>query len=151
MTGFDLENFLPYQLAVLAERVSQGFADLYRERYGLSVAEWRVVAHLGQSGVVSVREIHLCAMLGKSQVSRAATKLERNGYITKKANPEDGRLVSLALTEKGKSMLAELAPQAKAYERKILSRLDGGSEFRASVKRLLDSKQSKRLNHKTLF
>ena len=91
MTGFDLEEFLPYQLAVLAERVSQGFADLYRERYDLSVAEWRVVAHLGQSGMVSVREIHLRAMLGKSQVSRAATKLERNGYITKKANP--GRMV----------------------------------------------------------
>ena len=142
MSGFDLEEFLPYQLAVLAERVSQGLSDLYRQKYGLSVAEWRVVAHLGQSGMVSVREIHQRAMLGKSQVSRAATKLEGNGYITKTPNPVDGRLVSLALTDKGKAMLAELAPQAMAYERRILSELDGASEFRASVKRLLATKGS---------
>lgn len=138
MSGFNLEEFLPYQLAVLADRVSQGFAALYRQKYGLSVAEWRVVAHLGQSGTVSVREIHQRAMLEKSKVSRAASKLERNGYITKAANPADGRLVSLSLTDKGRAMLADLAPQARAYEGRILSELEGSAEFRASVKRLLD-------------
>jgi len=138
MSCFDLEEFLPYQLAVLADQVSRGFSALYRQRYGLSVAEWRVVAHLGQSGMVSVREIHRRAMLGKSQVSRAASKLERNGYITKAANPADGRLVSLALTERGKAMLADLAPKAMAYEREILTALDGGTEFRASVRQLLE-------------
>ncbi len=76
-------------------------------------------------------------MLGKSQVSRAASKLERDGYITKVANPNDGHLVSLALTDKGKAMLADLAPKANAYERQILEALDGGAEFRASVRRLL--------------
>ena len=138
MSGFDLDEFLPYQLAVLADRVSQGFSALYRQRYGLSVAEWRVVAHLGQSGVVSVREIHRRAMLDKSQVSRAASRLESNGYITKTANPADGRLVSLALTGKGKAMLADLAPQARAYERSILAGFDGATEFRAAVRRLLE-------------
>ncbi len=140
MSGFDLEEFLPYQLAVLADRASQGFSALYKQKYGLSVAEWRVVAHLGQSGKVSVREIHRRAMLGKSQVSRAASKLERNGYITKAADPRDGRLVSLALTDKGRSMLADLAPQARAYEQAILSRLDDGTEFRTAVTRLLEGK-----------
>jgi len=137
MSCFDLAEFLPYQLAVLADQVSRGFSVLYRQKYDLSVAEWRVVAHLGQSGRVSVREIHRCAMLGKSQVSRAASKLERNGYVTKAANPTDGRLVSLALTDKGKAMLADLAPRARAYEREILTALDGGTEFRASVRQLL--------------
>jgi len=138
MQGFDLEEFLPYQLAVLAERVSQGFSALYRRKYGLSVAEWRVVAHLGQSGKVSVRDIHRHAMLGKSQISRAASRLERDGYVAKTANPADGRLVSLALTDKGKAMLADLTPQAKAYERAVLSELDDGTGFRAAIKRLLE-------------
>ncbi len=141
MAGFDLEEFLPYQLAVLADRVSREFSALYKRKYDLSVAEWRVVAHLGQSGTVSVREIHRRAMLGKSQVSRAATRLERNGYISKAANPEDGRLVSLALTDKGKAMLAVLAPQARAYQRNVLSRLGGGNRFQADLRRLLESRK----------
>ena len=57
MTDFNLETFLPYQLNELSRAVSAGFSYHYRERYGITVAEWRVVAHLSQEDAVSVREI----------------------------------------------------------------------------------------------
>ncbi|MBC7157714.1 MAG: MarR family transcriptional regulator, partial [Rhodobacteraceae bacterium] len=92
-TAFDLSVFLPYRLAVAAQRVSRAFAQRYRHDFGLSVAEWRVLAHLSQSGNVSVREVFERVDLDKPRVSRAAARLEAAGYITKQPNPRDRRLV----------------------------------------------------------
>ena len=140
VSKFDLEEFLPYQLAVLAERVSQKFATLYKARFGISVAEWRVVAHLSQSERVSVREIHERVAMDKPKISRAATRLEASGYLTKSENPEDGRLVSLALTEEGRTMMAELVPLAEAFERDVLRQLGQESvRFRNVVRLLLSA------------
>jgi len=138
MNDFDLDAFLPYQLAVLSSRVSDGFMALYKEKFGISNPEWRVVAHLSQAGSVSVREIFRKVDMDKSKVSRAATRLENAGYITKKSNSKDRRLVELALTDKGRSMVAELAPIARAYEEEVLAALGPhASCFRAAVNRLL--------------
>lgn len=77
MPPFDLAAFLPCQLSVAASRVSRGFAERYRAEFGLSIPEWRVLAHLAQSDTVSVREIHARVDMDKSKVSRAAVRLER--------------------------------------------------------------------------
>lgn len=123
MTDFDLAAFLPYQLAVAASRTSRGFADRYRAEFGLSIAEWRVLAHLSQSGAVSVREIHARADMEKSRVSRAAARLEAAGYVAKRDHPADGRLVELTLTPQGRALVARLVPVAVAYQDELLARL----------------------------
>lgn len=130
-TPFILEDFLPYQLAVVAEQVSREFAATYREKFGLGRAEWRVVAHLSQSEAVSVREIHIRANLDKSRVSRAAARLVDEGYVAKVQNVTDKRLVELTLTDKGRAMVAELTPLAHAYQNALLERL--GPEAAATL------------------
>ena len=142
MPGFDLDGFLPYQLAVLSARVSRGFSDTYRQRFGISVAEWRVVAHLSQTDSVSVREIHERVDMDKSKVSRAASRLQKAGYVTKTGNPGDKRLVRLSLTGKGRAMIAELAPLARDYEAFVLDGLgEEAGAFRAAVAKLLSSEE----------
>lgn len=137
MTEFVLDEFLPYQLAVLSERTSREFSALYRDRFGISIPEWRVVAHLSQAGTVSVREIHARVAMDKSKVSRAAARLEAAGYVSKTADPRDGRLVALSLTDKGRAMVGELAPLAKAFEAAFLARLGPRAEaFRAALAEL---------------
>ncbi|MGR3199175.1 MAG: MarR family transcriptional regulator, partial [Paracoccus sp. (in: a-proteobacteria)] len=73
--SFDLDGFLPYQLSVAATKISRRFAALYRAEAGLTIPEWRVLAHLDRSGRVSVRDITARVHLDKSMVSRAATRL----------------------------------------------------------------------------
>ena len=137
---FVLDHFLVYQLTVLAGRLSRGLAEHYRRTWGISIPEWRVVAHLSQSDAVSVREIHAKVDMDKSKVSRAATRLEEAGYITKRSNPDDRRLVELALTRKGRAMMADLAPVALAYEARVLAQLgpDRASTFREATVLLLE-------------
>ena len=136
-TDFDLESFLPYQLSVLAARVSVGFARHYKQAYGISVAEWRVVAHLSRGEAVSVREIHERVNMDKPKVSRAASRLEDAGYVSKVVNAADRRLVELRLTEKGRAMVASLTPVARRYESRLLEAISGEEQaFRNLVARL---------------
>ncbi|SPF75122.1 putative HTH-type transcriptional regulator YusO [Aliiroseovarius pelagivivens] len=138
MTSFKLDDFLPYQIAVLSSRVSAEFSKHYRDAYGISVSEWRVVAHLSQADSVSVREIHKRVDMDKPKVSRAASRLEAAGYITKTINPNDRRLVELSLTDKGRAMIDALAPIAGKYEAQLTTLL--GQEdgcFREALTSLL--------------
>lgn len=136
--GFVLDDFLPYQLAVAASRVSRQFAALYQEQFGISMPEWRVVAHLSQAGSVSVREIHQRVDMDKSKVSRAASRLESAGLITKKVDQNDRRLVELALTTKGQALIEEMAPIAETFQQKLLSNLAPETDlFRRQLEKLL--------------
>jgi len=139
LTDFILNDFLPYQLSVLSARVSKEFSAHYRERFGISVSEWRIVAHLSQAqSPVSVREIFDRVNMDKSKVSRAASRLEKRGYVLKTKSRSDHRLVELSLSEAGRDMIKEMTPIALAFERSYLETL--GREklpFRAALETLL--------------
>lgn len=139
--NFDLSAFLPYQLAVAASRVSKGFAERYRAEFGLSIPEWRVLAHMAQFDAVSVREIQARVDMDKSKVSRAAARLEATGLIEKRGDPKDRRLLDMRLTEKGRDLMARITPIAETYQAELLARIGAQApEFRAALLRLLEEK-----------
>lgn len=140
MRSFDLDAFLPYQLTVLAGRMSRAFSETYADRFGITVPEWRVVAHLSQAdGPLSVREIHARVDMDKSKVSRAAARLEDRGYVEKRTNPADRRLVELSLSPSGREMIAQINPIALGFEADALATLAPAeaAAFRDIVTRLL--------------
>lgn len=118
--AFDLDSFTPYLISVLASRVSSELAKAYSQRFGISVAEWRVIAHLTQTTKVSVREIFDRVDMDRVKVSRAAARLESAGLVKKVVNPADRRLVELSLTPSGHRLLRQIAPLALSYERELL-------------------------------
>ncbi|MFV0410026.1 MAG: MarR family winged helix-turn-helix transcriptional regulator [Paracoccus sp. (in: a-proteobacteria)] len=129
---FDLDGFLPYQLNVAATQISRRFAALYEAEVGLSIPEWRVLAHLSRSGAVSVRDIHIQVNLDKSVVSRAASKLEQAGLVKKSGHEGDRRLIALELTDQGHALMQRLGRIAEAFQAKLMGELgplaDGLSE-----------------------
>ena len=137
--AFDLNDFLPYRLNAAASRISRAFADRYREEFGISIPEWRVLAHLHQSGDVSVRDIEARADMEKSKVSRAATRLEAAGYITKAVNDADRRLLALRLTPEGQALVARVLPVAMQFQAEMLARLgDAAPGLEAGLSLLLE-------------
>lgn len=117
--AFALAAFLPYRMNIAAERLSAGLAKRYRKEFGISVAEWRVLAHVNDAGQVSIRDIHDRVNLEKSKASRAAARLEAAGYLCKAVNPEDRRLIALTLTPKGTALMADLLRIAEDFQRRI--------------------------------
>ncbi|MEM6618178.1 MAG: MarR family winged helix-turn-helix transcriptional regulator [Pseudomonadota bacterium] len=133
-----LDRFLPYQLAVLANRVSREFSAVYAEKYGITVPEWRVLVHIWSAGPVSVREVHARVDMDKSKVSRAAARLQVAGYLTKDPDARDRRLVTLALTEQGQHVMDDLIPRAAAFEEELMDRIGApAKDFRAAINTLL--------------
>ena len=117
---FDLSAFLPYRLAVLSERASRRLAVEYEKSHGLAVAEWRVLAHLSRAEAVSVRDIHDRVNLEKPRVSRAVARLEADGLVSKAPGRGDGRLVAISLTKRGRAVLIDILPAARAVERALV-------------------------------
>lgn len=141
MHRFQLTAFLPYQLAVAAGRVSKAFSERYRTEFGLSIPEWRVLAHLAGGDAVSVREIHARVDMDKSKVSRAAARLEQAGLIEKRGHAEDKRLLDMRLTAKGQELMARIVPIADAYQEELLAMLGEDAEpFRAALLRILEER-----------
>ncbi|MEE3360001.1 MAG: MarR family winged helix-turn-helix transcriptional regulator [Pseudomonadota bacterium] len=138
LPDFDLYGFTPYRLAVAAKHTSEQLARQYRDRFGISIPEWRVLVHLAHSGNTSVRDIEARVAMEKYEVSRAAKRLREAGLIERKENPEDRRLIILSLTADGQKMMAELLPMAKAHQAELEKRLgDAFKQLEAGLEALL--------------
>lgn len=110
-----LEGFLPYRLNMLATEVSQTLARAYGQKFGISIPEWRVLATLGQFGVMTARDIGSHSRMHKTTVSRAVAALEKRRLVTRRANRADMREAFLALTDSGTAIYHEIVPMARAF------------------------------------
>ena len=135
---FTLDKFLPYRLNIAANLISRRFSALHQSETGLSIPEWRVMAHLANEGQVSIRDIHHKVNLDKSIVSRAASRLEQAGHLRKTGHATDGRLISLELTGQGHELMQKLGDIANRFQAELQTELgqDAG-RFTATLERLI--------------
>lgn len=125
----DLDHFLPYRLNSLADRISQALADLYGRRFGINVAEWRVLAWLSHREELTAKQVREHTRMDKARVSRAVQALEERGLIRRTQSDSDQRVHYLHLTAAGEALLGELIPEAHAWERELVTPLSAG-EYR---------------------
>lgn len=115
-----LAGFLPYQLSVASNAVSDLIAERYRKRFALKIPEWRVMAMLGDAGSMTQRALTAATLMDKVAVNRAVKVLEERALVARVPNPGDGRSHLLALTDEGRAIHAEVMPLALATERELL-------------------------------
>jgi len=120
----DLDHFLPYRMSVLTNRISQGLAELYAERFGISITQWRVLAVLGREPGLSANEVAGRTAMDKVAVSRAVAGLVDARLLQRKLHPADRRRSRLQLSAGGERIYAEIVPLALAYERALLDALE---------------------------
>lgn len=132
----DLDSFVPYRLSVLTNRMSDAIARLYSDRFELSIAEWRVMAVLGQTPGLSAREVASRTAMDKVQVSRAVAGLMRKKRVARIGDASDGRITRLSLTRQGIAIYDEIVPIALQFEAAFLSALTQGE--RSTFIALLD-------------
>ena len=114
-----LENFLPYQLNVVASLVSQALSRVYSRRYGIGVPEWRVLVTLGQYEAMTAKAIGAHTHMHKTKVSRAVALMERRRLLARRTNRDDMREAFLSLTAAGQAMYEEVAPHALDFARRL--------------------------------
>jgi DNA-binding MarR family transcriptional regulator len=121
-----LSSFTPFRLNRLAAGVSDYLSQVYRERFGLEIPEWRVIATVGPECSCTAQHIADSTRMHKTRVSRAIAHLVKRGLIERASNVDDRREMELRLTESGRELYNELIPLALERERALLSCLPEG-------------------------
>jgi DNA-binding MarR family transcriptional regulator len=130
-----LQEYLPYRLSVAANAVSRLIARAYEERFGLKIAQWRLIAVLADEGALTQQALCGRTVMDKVTVMRAAQGLVRRGLVRRLANNADGRSHRLALTRSGERMYRDIVPLALEHEARLLRGL--GWQDIAQLDRLL--------------
>ena len=119
-------TFFPYRLAIVAESFSRQLAAVYRRRYRLTRMEWRLLYLLEDAGTLDSLLLSRRTSLDKVQVSRAASRLEAKGLITREIRESDRRLRDYAITQAGRDLFGKAFGEVEARADEILSALTEG-------------------------
>lgn len=66
----NLNDFLPYQLVVLADKIDRRTAKIARERGDLSLSQWRVMAAVAGKAGTTARDVVAATPMDKGIVSQ---------------------------------------------------------------------------------
>jgi len=132
---FLLANFVPFRLNRLADAVSQDLSQIYRDRFGLEIPEWRVLVTVGQRRDCTAQHVAASTRMHKTRVSRAVASLTRRKLTGRIAGAADGRELRLRLTKAGQRVYDVLVPLALERERALLAKIgdDHAQRFIAAL------------------
>jgi DNA-binding MarR family transcriptional regulator len=114
--GLELINFLPYQLSVVANRVSQSIGRIFKEKFDLQIPEWRILVTLYAVDSMSFNEVTEKTSMDKTRVSRAQRRMIDLKLISTQIDPNDKRKINLSLTQQGREICKSIIPEAKARD-----------------------------------
>ena len=136
--AFLLEAFLPYELSVTASRTSRLFARRYEAAFGVSIAEWRVLAVVGRFGTITPSAVAERTDMDKVKVSRATACLVAANLLEQGPAPHDGRARLLRLTRKGRMVHDSIVPLALSLEAQLAAGLsdEEWTSLRSCLRRL---------------
>lgn len=131
----NLRQFMPYQLSITSNAVSDLIAGEYQARFGLKIPEWRLMAVLGQGTALSQRDLVHATVMDKVTVSRATAALVERRLLMRLPSAHDGRSHTLVLSDAGQSLYREIVPAALAIEATVLAVLS--EDERATLSSIL--------------
>jgi DNA-binding MarR family transcriptional regulator len=121
-------DFLPYRLLLVAKLLDRCTTRLLGMHYGLTVAEWRVLAQLSMDSPSTARQLAERAWVDRAEVSRAVSSLTAKGYVSRRDNPADRRSAILSVTKSGQALYARVWPDRSAFHAALTSRLAPGDK-----------------------
>ena len=128
-----LEDFIPYKLSVVANRVSQSIGRLFETKFNIQMPEWRIMMALYAYGELLFHEVVSRTSMDKARVSRAQRRLVDLRMIRTYGDPADGRRVFLKLTPAGVKICEAILPEAAEREAWFLEVLDSDEHRQLDV------------------
>ena len=119
----DLQDYFPFFLGTISNRWTTSSSKIYLDRFGVGIADWRVLASIQALGAASSQEIVGLISMDAAAVSRSVTKLESEGFIARSPGRFVGRTKPYELTGAGRALYAQLREVALAREDLLLGAL----------------------------
>jgi len=118
-----LRGLVSHRVLVLSNTLALAASRYYLQRFGVRLAEWRVIDALHAGRGITANRISQWLKTDKAWVSRSVERLVAAGHVQRKADPEHGRRQLLTLTSKGERAYAAIAAAARRRNRNLLAAL----------------------------
>ncbi|HEX7219453.1 MAG TPA: MarR family winged helix-turn-helix transcriptional regulator [Burkholderiales bacterium] len=139
-----LRGLLSHRVLVLSNTLALAASRYYPRRFGIRLAEWRVIDALHAGRGISANQVSQWLCTDKAWVGRSVERLISAGYVRRKPDPGHGRRLLLSLTAKGERCYAAISLAARrrhdnvlavlsAAERDVLERTLGKLQARAAA------------------
>lgn len=137
-----LRGLLSHRVLVLSNTLARAAARYYLRRFGVRLAEWRVIDALHAGRGISANQISQWLQTDKAWVGRSVERLIAAGYVRRRPDPQHGRRLLLTLTAKGERAYTAIGAAAQrrhdnalkaltVEERQMLERILGKLQTRA--------------------
>jgi DNA-binding MarR family transcriptional regulator len=132
-------GFLVHDVSRLRRRV----VDRALKPLNVTRAQWWVLAFLSRSDGMSQVALADQLDLGKVALGQLIDRLEKTGFVSRRADEEDRRVKRVFLTRSGQALIARIRESVTMTEKGILEQIDEedlratGRSLRAMKERLL--------------
>ena len=136
-----LRALVSHRVLVLSNTLALAASRYYPRRFGVRLAEWRVIDALHAGRGISANQISQWLRTNKAWVGRSVERLVAAGYVRRRPDPQHGRRLLLSLTAKGERTYAAIAVAARRRHDNLLDAL--GTAQREVLERALTRLQAR--------
>lgn len=116
----DLQDYVPYFIRAIANKLSQASSRQYGERFGIGLNEWACLALLARESDITAGRISEVGGYDKAVISRSIGALIEKGHVRSEPVPNHNRRRLLRLTKSGRKVYSEIRVLALTREAKLL-------------------------------
>ena len=109
VAGAPLEDYLPYQLFRIVNRLTLNLKDDLRPAK-MTLSRWRALSVLNASDGRSMGELAAYMVIEQPALSRIVDQMERDKLVTRHQAKDDSRVVRVYLTPAGRGIFKEIRP-----------------------------------------
>lgn len=120
---FKLEDFFTFRLVALARAMDRQSKPAFARNFGLSLAEWRILAIIALEVEVTLNGLANRVGYDKSQVSRVVASLTERGTLRRTASSVDHRSTLISLSAEGQALYQAALSLGRERERRLLAPL----------------------------
>jgi DNA-binding MarR family transcriptional regulator len=133
-----ITELLSTRLLRLSNTLALYSSRRYRQQFGVTLPEWRVMSIVASRDGMTARDISRILATDKAWVGLSVKSLARRGYLTRAGDKEDSRRVLLRLTRQGKQIHDAIMSVARQRQRRLRAALSEGTAdiLSASLDRL---------------
>ena len=120
-----LRGLVSHRVLVLSNTLALAAARYYPRRFGVRLAEWRVIDALHAGRGITANQISQWLKTDKAWVGRSVERLIGAGLARRRQDPRHGRRQLLTLSAKGERTYRAIAAAARRRNESLLAGLSG--------------------------
>jgi DNA-binding MarR family transcriptional regulator len=142
MSDFNLNDSYGYLINLAAQRLKYELHQTFQANgYDITPEQWAVLNRLWEQDGLSQVELAERTFKDKPGTTRILNLLEKKSIVFRRRDAEDGRVMHVFLTQKGKDLKEKLIPCAEAVLVKSGQELtkEDVLHFKRTLKKILDN------------